>query len=380
MDEIKCQIQPQSLHHEFVKLGRERNKITYKLLSLLPKIYQSQIYKKYGCATIHEYAGKFGGLSNGVVSKALKLHENLKDKPFLQKAVESQGIHKVAILAKIATPETDRAFADKVENMSKAGVQALSKEIRHNSRFRAENENENKNKIENENKNVNVNVNENENENECAIFTYNPDTLNTSNLSQKCHAAPTKMTIELDDETQFLFLKLKKELKVNSNKEALKLMLQKLINRSVKFYQNINPEKVQNFPGEKMDDRSEILPNNQSDNINKAPCCCIPTHINKANSRYIPASIKKSALQKSNFRCAYPGCNKPAEVFHHTNRYADSRNHESVICLCRDHHEFAHNGIIKNEKSNPQCWELNLTRQSTLFADKLYKKHRKIAA
>ena len=101
-----------SLHQQFILLGRERNKITYKLLALLPQIYKEKVYEAKGFATIYEYAGKLAGLSHSTVEKALKLEEKLKDKPLLQKAIETQGIHKVSIIANLATPENEKMFAD----------------------------------------------------------------------------------------------------------------------------------------------------------------------------------------------------------------------------------------------------------------------------
>jgi hypothetical protein len=106
-----------SIHKQFLILGRERHKITYKLLALLPQIYKEKVYEKHGFATIYEYAGKLAGLSHSTVEKALKLEEKLKDKPLLQKAIETQGVHKVAIIANLATSENEKMFVDKVENI-----------------------------------------------------------------------------------------------------------------------------------------------------------------------------------------------------------------------------------------------------------------------
>jgi hypothetical protein len=106
-----------SLHQQFLTLGRERHKITYKLLALLPQIYKEKVYEAKGFATIYEYAGKLAGLSHSTVEKALKLDEKLRDKPLLQKAIETQGVHKIAIIASLATPENEKMFADKVENI-----------------------------------------------------------------------------------------------------------------------------------------------------------------------------------------------------------------------------------------------------------------------
>jgi hypothetical protein len=316
--------QQKDLHKEFVLLGRERNKITYKLLALLPEIYKQQIYKKYNCMTIIEYAGKFAGLSKQVVLKALKLHENLKDKPFLQKAIETQGIHKVALIAKIATPETDKAFADKVENMSAAAIQTLSKELRQ----------------------------------EAGVKEEDIEVASDRAVVKKCQAAPTKMTIELDPEMQFLFLKLKNKMdKSLSNKEALRIMLQMITDQNKAKQQNKNL--VKKFFEEKNDSPEKICPNKT-----------------KTSSRYIPVKIKKEAINKTNGKCSYPNCSKPAEIFHHPDRFSNSKNHESIISLCKIHHEFAHNGMIKNEKTDPKNWQLQISNQQPLFTDELFRKYR----
>jgi hypothetical protein len=313
--------QQKDLHKEFVILGRERNKITYKLLALLPEIEKQKIYKNHGCATIVEYAGKFAGLSKAVVLKALKLHENLKDKPFLQKAIETQGIHKVALIAKIATPETDKAFADKVENMSASAIQTLSKELRR----------------------------------EDIKLTHSSDF-----VVKKCQAAPTKMTIELDPEMQFLFLKLKNKMdKGLSNKEALRNILERLTDQKITR---------QDFFEEKNDKQEKIFPN-KSDHKETSTKP-------KTSSRYIPIKIKKAAINKTNGKCSYPNCSKPAEIFHHPDRFSNSKNHESIISLCKIHHEFAHNGIIQNEKTDPKSWQLQISNQQQLFTDELFRKYR----
>jgi len=263
-------------HKKFVQLGRERNKITYQLLALLPEIYRKKIYKEKGYATIEEYAGVLAGLSGSVVKKALKLDEKLEDKPCLQKAVETHGVHKVAIVASFATPETDKLLADKVENMSKSSLQELSKEVR---------------------------------------------------------GKKQKITIELDEEMQFMFLKLKKELGTSSNQETLRKIL--------KAQQK--PKVVTKIPGEKRDNSSK-------------PC-----------SRHVSASEKRELPEK----CSYPGCNKPAEVIHHENPFSESRSHDSITPLCKEHHEFVHNGITNNGT-------LNLDGELKQ-ADRLYRKYRQEA-
>ena len=157
-----------------------------KLMSLLLEIYEKEIFREHGCRTIYEYAFKYAKLSKETVNKALQTLRKVEDKPCLKKMIETQGIYKVAIVATLATPETDKVFAQHVENMSKPALFEFAKELRHGSAANA-------------------------------------------NETAKCHAAPQKLTIELDEELQILFLRLKnKYAKDFSNKEALKVLLRKL--------------------------------------------------------------------------------------------------------------------------------------------------------
>ena len=118
----------QNLHKQFVDLGRQKNRIQYQLLQLLPRIYKEVIYKKY-CKTIEGYAWRFAQISKAVVQKTLKLEKHLENKPCLKAAVGKVGIHKVALVANLATPETDKIFAEKIKNMSRDAVVELSKEL-----------------------------------------------------------------------------------------------------------------------------------------------------------------------------------------------------------------------------------------------------------
>jgi len=345
-----------SLHRQFLILGRERNKITYKLLSLLPQIYKQKIYQKHGYATIYEYAGKLAGLSHSVVEKALKLEEKLKDKPNLQKAIETQGIHKVSIVASIATPENEKMFADKVENMSKPALQQFSKELR--------------GKIQ------------------------------------------TTWQIEMDSEMMKMFLKLKEKVGRDlSNKEAMRRMLVRMATiengcvgntakrtdkevfelslammakneksqAEAKTLLKIPGEKVRSEGGEQDSNlqnsikiRSTVLEKSERNsleistpvikkgqNTNLDSSSVLPPKI----TRYIPAAQKRKILASTNGQCSHKNCNAPAQIFHHQIRFSQNPNHTSIIPLCKIHHEFAHNGITEQPKQ----------------ADALYRKYRQNA-
>lgn len=296
------------LHKKFVELGRARNRLTYKLLDLLPKIYEKEIYKEYA-ATIYEYAGKYAGLPKSVVEKRLNLEKHLKDKPCLRAAIRNVGVHKVALVAGIATPETDKVLAGNVKNMSKPAIQELSKELR---------------------------------------YKINSGTMDkTMELPTLCKAVDDNIKIELSGETKFMFLKLKKKLGGNiSNKEAIKIMLKKL---------------------------NDIESNTREAKTNKP-------NLNNTINRHIPAGKKRETLITTHEKCSYPGCNNPYEIIHHIVRFMEGKNHEMLKPLCKIHHEFMHNGIVKNEKDFPDEWLMLLDGKLENEADRLYRKYRTYAS
>lgn len=329
------------LHQKFVQLGTQRKNLTRQLQALLPEIDQQKIYLQHGCKNIYEYAWKFAGFSKFLVEKVIRVVGHLNDKPNLKKLIEKEGIHKVAMVATIATAETDKIFARHVENMSKPALFEFAKEVRF-SQSKTENHN---------NENLNL------------FSGKSPQALIESS---PCHAVPEKIKIEFDEEMQILFLQLKKDLKKEfgcefSHKEALRILLKKL----GKFGKQSSSQSRKSSFGIKSD-TSQHVPGNVSVGINKRPV-----------KRFIKVHEKRPILEKFNYRCAYPNCQNPYDVIHHRDRFSLSKSHTSIIPLCKKHHEFAHNGLIKNENFDPEKWELNCgenisATNETKFIDDLF--------
>jgi hypothetical protein len=383
-----------TLHKEFVRLGKERHNITYKLLAILPKIYKLEIYKKYNYGSIYEYACKIAGIQHSIVKKTLKLHKNLRGKPHLQKAVESEGIHKVALVAKLATSNSDAAFADKVKNMSKHSLCELAREVRA------------KEKV------------SNSGANDMALFSSPCHTAPNQGvpLASLCHAAPSTIKIELDEEMQFLFLKLKNKLGNHlGNKEVLRKILKEVdCQHKIEQKESQKKEEIRNSHSQKFSrenceqarfetklHRSEvenpdvkiceqifaigkcgpieekIKKENQQGVKRREVAPFRKTKTQKAPTRYIPMHQKRVALAQNAGKCAYPGCSRPAEIFHHTQRFAEVRDHQSVIALCKTHHEFAHNGLIGNEEKSVSQWKLNLETGVNTYTDAMFRQLRR---
>ncbi|MBU0667767.1 hypothetical protein KJ951_01860 [Patescibacteria group bacterium] len=61
-------------------------------------------------------------------------------------------------------------------------------------------------------------------------------------------------------------------------------------------------------------------------------------------SRYIPAKIRHLLRNEHGTKCTVRNCGKRADVIHHTQRFALSRNHDPrfMAPLCAQHHAIAH--------------------------------------
>ncbi|MEK7837219.1 MAG: hypothetical protein AAB328_04470, partial [candidate division NC10 bacterium] len=307
-------INAQKLHAEFVRLGGARLKLKNKMLAILPEIYESGIWKKYA-GSIEEYAGKYGDIAKTTVIKRLRLEENLKDKPCLKAAIATVGVHKVALIAKIATPETDKIMAENLFSMSKMAVQSLSKELR----------------AEQGAESVYGSV---ENARQLAFN----DGVHHAPL---CKAVSITKKIELDENSSFLFMKLKTKLGKNlSDKEFLAILLEE--RAKAEFPQTTLPQNViavakqraVTISKETMDYKSVTAVAKQSGaTISKRTrnCKSVTGDANKGKpaangsgvTRYIPASKKREVIAHTHGKCAYPNCNSPFQVLHHVNRYSE---------------------------------------------------------
>jgi len=335
---------PKELHEEFVKLGREKSHLMNKLLLILPEIYKSGIWKKYE-SDIYKYAGRFGGISKSAVEKRLKLEKHLEDKPQLRAAIAQVGVHKVALLATLATEKSEAAFADKALNMSKSALEMLSKELR------------NKQNIQSLNNNLFDTVG-------CESQGFRE----TDDI-RFCQAKPQTIKVELDEEMAFLFMKFKQNYKNLSNKEAMRELLKKVNEIDTK---NMMASKGQ--AQAKTSQQKSITGDENSGGLEEQSKTTTGDEAKtKTTSRYIPANQKRQVIGDG--QCAYPSCNRPFENFHHPERYAKTKNHKTLIALCKQHHEFMHNGLIENETAKQQLWKVNLYKNID-HSDNMYRKYR----
>ncbi|MBL4694051.1 HNH endonuclease, partial [Candidatus Gracilibacteria bacterium] len=225
---------------EFVQLGRERRKLTNAMLAILPEIFRSGIWRKYADSIV-EYAGKFGGLAPSAVRKRLGL--DLSTKPLLAEAIKEIGVHKAAIINSVTTVENQEEMVRVAKSLNKESLITFVKDIKGESRV--------------------------------------------------------DLSVDMDQETEFMFRKLQEKFQGHSNKLALKNMMAELF---TKHFPQQKPRKVQ---------KSTV-------------------------TRYIPAAKKRELGDK----CAK--CDRPAKEYHHAVPWKDSHSHDSLVPLCREHHQIEH--------------------------------------
>lgn len=319
----------QNLHKNFVQLGRDRNKITYKLLALLPQIYKLKIYEQEGYANIYDYAAKIAGLSSGVVSKAIKVDEKLKEMPQLREAIKTQGINKVAIIAGLATRENEKELAEKVINMSKPALQEYSKEMR--------------------------------------------------------GKVTVSWQIEMDEQMMFMLLKLKKQFGKNlSNKECLRMVLEEVSGEAdEKKQKNLEKKlrlqklakKQHKIPEEKLYEKSRSQSQGKKQyKISTATTTATAGRAGQAKrkqspkiTRHVSAQKTRETLAPTKGKCSHKNCHRPAEVIHHPDRFSENPNHNNLKPLCKYHHEFAHNGIT--EPMQKADYQYRKYRQAALIVE-----------
>lgn len=268
--------------------------------------------------------------------------------------IATEGVHKVALVASLATQKDEEEWADKVENMSKEALFELAKEVRQKRGLFA---------VDSEGGGLF--------REERRLFDGDYEVgvsgaLEVSN--QKCQAAVQTMKITLEGDLLFLFLKLKKQFGKHLTTTEL---LHRIFTESLEAKPHVAKRSTFNKP--KLAEKD--VPGN--------------TFLKKKSlkiTRYNPVGIKQEKLQETAGRCTYPGCNRPSDLFHHAERVAEAKRkgldgaevQKSITPMCKLHHEFAHNGLIENEREGGENWCLDLGIKTLNWVDQNYRKWRKL--
>src|SRR3989338_1390731 len=98
-----------------------------RFAGLLPEVERRELYRRRGCGSIYEFAAKLAGMSKESVNKVLQISRKLQDKPRLLEQLETgaQSWSKLEKVAYVATVQTDGEWAERLETMPQASVEAF---------------------------------------------------------------------------------------------------------------------------------------------------------------------------------------------------------------------------------------------------------------
>lgn len=311
-----------TIHDQFTTYGRNAKEWARKCALLLPEIERRQIWRERGFGSLFEYAAKLAGMSRNSVEDALRILRKIEDKPALQKVVASRGLNSVRPVIAIATAETDGFWAGKAREMSKNTLEVYVREYK--------------------NKECEINGSVG------SADRFNP---RTGTAGQPEKFVTMNLTLEVTAE----LLKLKGQGDWNSlMKELLELRRQKLeeekpeTGESTAWHSQVRNSDAEGIGAEGPD-------------VRKPDTLAAETKmsdVSMAKSRYVPAKIKKFVIRKTRGQCGYPGCAKPYEILHHTERWALQKNHDpdKLVPLCIAHERIAHHGLIAHEDGPVERW------------------------
>lgn len=281
-----------------------------KFAGLLPEVYRRRLYKRKGCASIHEFAAKLAGMNQTTVDKILNLSKRLVDKPKLTELLETGacGWSKLESVAFVAKPETDNEWAKKALSLPKPVLQEYVKEYR-------------------------------------SKFTAGGDGENNSQILEGIENKTSKITIPmpLDPEIHGQLLQLKQKIeKEKGEKLDWNIVMKKLLVGYADETKKPEPQKIiQLCP--------ECVQKKENEREQK-----------REVTRYIPAESRKIIQERSKGKCEFSTCHKPGEIYHHVRRFAIKKNHDPTFIrfLCKAHEGILQMGLVENEEGEPGEWKI----------------------
>ena len=275
-----------------------------RFAGLLPEVLRRDLHRRRGYGSLYEFAFKLAGMSSASVDKVLGLAEKLVDKPVLREQLVSgsQGWSKIEKVAYIATPETDKEWAEKVEKMSASALGAFVQATR--------------GFTENENGENHTDVGESG---------------NTFRLEQWGNLS-FPVAPEVEKKLRLLKYRLEKEKGVTLTfNEVFQLLLAQ-------------------EAGDKQ--QAQVV-------IQVCPECAA-RKASEATGRAIPAGVRRVLYAMYQGYCGFPNCTRAASSLHHTRRFALSPGHDpkTIVPLCKAHERLVHSGLIANEEDPPRLWRL----------------------
>ncbi len=299
------------------KYGTQAKLWRQKFIGLLPEVHKRKLYERKGFYSIFEFAAKLAGLSQEQVRRVLNIEQRLEQTPELQKLLTSGEIsmNKLARVVSIATPENEQILVNQIRILSKNALETL---VRDEKTFKLQEEN-----LENS---------KGKNGLQKGLFDDKSVPGHNFQFNFTKETLATRPILTIDQDVQEKLLKLQ-EKGININQ-----LLRELLNKHESEIEQVKQELAQEIEVNQHN-KKELKEANNRLKIQKPP----------KPSRYIPIKIKKIIQLEHGTKCSISTCHKPAEIIHHTQRFALSQNHNPnfLAQMCKQHHEIAHSIDLK---------------------------------
>lgn len=285
-----------------------------KFEALLPEVMRRGLYKKRGFASIHEFAGKLAGMSHEKVNTVLRVAGHLEDKPALRALFEEGkvGYSKIQKVLSVVTSENEAQWAEKVVTLPQPALEVYVREHGEINRVQS--------------------------------------VLQNASQPEKVEQEWSTISFKVKPEMEFELRIIKQKLEKGRG-QALSFgeVLQELI-------KNYNEPQTHKIP-----ENSEAVMDKtlETEHLELKQCTNEFAEFGIV-TRHMPVAVQRFVMDRQKGYCAWIGCNKPPEIFHHTRRYALQKNHDPdfIVHLCEVHERIAHAGLIHNEEQSPKNWQL----------------------
>ncbi len=269
----------------------------------LPEVNRRRLHRRRGFGSIYEFGAKMAKMSHEKVDTILRLAKRLEDKPALRRLFEEGTVSycKLKKVAYIATVETDEMWAEKVVILPQPALEIFVRNYRLKNGLQT---------------------------------TLEPE----KSTSPQWNRLSFPIKPEVEAKLRQMKHRLEKErggtLTFNDVLEAL-----------------LKGAKVEDLQAQA---KVELCPD------------CVTRREQqrekeKQVTRYMPTPVKQVVEARQNEKCAFPGgCTRPAEIFHHTRRFALKKSHDPnfIVGLCKPHERLVHSGLVENEEDAPEQWQI----------------------
>lgn len=360
------------------RIGSVALKSRRAFIGLLPLVERRRVYDGRTFYSIYDFAAKVGGVGREVVEEVLRLDNQLREFPLVQKLLYSGkvGWTKIRTVMHWLMPENQQEWIKKLENLSNRALEVYVRDFRKQvyeegvatlfidaprvpltlESPSTESFNDPKT-AENKAENFHVEISEYNRINP----TSQDDALRESYLMQ-----PSKLD-QLATQRETFTFSMRSDLAAR-----LRLFRQKLEKdrRELVTWEEVMSEFLKMIEGEVQyveKKKSEEAIKKEQEKSQEKLAQAQQDASQKPATRYIPAHIRQLLDAQHQGLCAFKECKQPATSYHHTRRFAltsdgtsQSEVHDPryIKPLCKAHERIVHNTLVENEECDSKMWKL----------------------